>query len=228
MCKDRKDNLRYFELENLKILHINREPERSHYIPHMNVNYALSGVKALSPFYKLLNGQWSFKYFDNVYDVNEEMLLADENIDNWDSIPVPSNWQLHGYDKPMYTNINYPYPVDPPFVPDDNPTGIYAIDTIMSPSWDGKSIYIYFEGVNSCFYLYVNGKYVGYSQGTHMPSEFNVTKYLNFGRKNRITVQVVKWCDGSYLEDQDCFRLSGIFRDVYLLQEIKATLEIYI
>lgn len=114
MCKDRKDNLRYFELENLKILHINREPERSHYIPHMNVNYALSGVKALSPFYKLLNGQWSFKYFDNVYDVNEEMLLADENIDNWDSIPVPSNWQLHGYDKPMYTNINYPYPVDPP------------------------------------------------------------------------------------------------------------------
>lgn len=209
------------QLESPKVLQINREIERSHYIPHATVECALSGVKSLSPYYKLLNGTWAFKYFECVNDVPEEIFTHHASLDSWDTIPVPSMWQMHGYDKPVYTNVNYPYPVDPPFVPDDNPSGVYAIETMIPLSWDQREIYIKFEGVNSCFYLYVNGKEVGYSQGSHLPSEFNLTPYLVFGENNRITVQVVKWCDGSYLEDQDCFRMSGIFRDVYLLARDK-------
>lgn len=208
-------------LENPQILHINRETERSHYIPYTSIDCALSDVKGLSPYYKLLNGTWAFKYFDCIKDVNEDLLLKNTNLDEWRTIPVPSMWQMHGYDKPVYTNVNYPFPVNPPYVPDDNPAGIYAIDTLIPPSWGGKEIYICFEGISSCFFLYVNGKEVGYSQGTHMPSEFNLTQYLISGENNRITAQVMKWCDGSYLEDQDFFRLSGIFRDAYLIARDK-------
>ncbi len=123
---------------------------------------------------------------------------------------------MYGYDIPHYVNTNYPYPVDPPYVPADNPMGVYLRDFTLPVGWDKKDVYVFFEGVNSCFYLYINGKEVGYSQGTHNPSEFNITRYLTEG-VNRICVKVLKWCDGSYLEGQDFYRLSGIFRDVYLL-----------
>jgi beta-galactosidase len=127
---------------------------------------------------------------------------------------------MAGYDIPQYTNVTYPYPVDPPFVPDENPAGVYALDLTLDEDWGGRDTFIVFEGVNSCFYVYVNGVRAGYSQGSHMQSEFNISKYLAPG-KNRITVKVLKWCDGSYLEDQDFYRLSGIFRDVYLLSRSK-------
>ena len=187
----------------------NREAPRSCYIPYQSLEAALCGDKRRSDYYISLNGSWEFAYFDRDIDVPEEIIFRD-------TIEVPSNWQLHGYDKPAYTNVNYPYPVDPPFVPDDNPCGVYRLRFCMDKAQAERETYIVFEGVSSCLYLYVNGKYAGFSQGSHLPSEFNITEFLK-GGENLLTVKVLKWCAFSYLEDQDFLRLSGIFRDVYLL-----------
>lgn len=209
------------EWQNPEILHINREDARSYYIPFDSERNCRNGIKSLSPFYRLLSGNWSFMYFERSIDCFEGISDADYPLDECDTIPVPSNWQMYGYDIPQYTNVNYPYPVDPPYVPADNPMGVYMRDFTLPLGWENRDTYVFFEGVNSCFYLYVNGKQVGYSQGTHNPSEFNITPYLCEGI-NRICVKVLKWCDGSYLEDQDFYRLSGIFRDVYLLSRAKS------
>ena len=182
--------------ENPKKTSENRVKSRSYYIP--------KGVSE----YKLLNGEWDFAYFNRDIDVHEK-------IEKWDKIPVPSCWQLHGYENPNYTNINYPYPCDPPYVPDDNPCGVYRRDFQLDKKW-GK-VYFVFEGVSSCAFLYINDKYVGFTQGSHLQAEFDVTDYVNSGN-NTVCVKVLKWCCGSYLEDQDCFRFNGIFRDVYILQ----------
>ncbi len=197
------------EFENPQILGVNREKERSYFIPYREEKSALEGKKTESAYYRLLNGTWDFKYYDRHIDVPEI-------ITDWESIQVPGNWQMQGYENPQYTNVNYPFPVDPPYVPDDNPCGVYAVDFVIPAQWKARKNYVVFEGVSSCFYLYVNGQYVGYSQGSHMPSEFCLDSYLQEGT-NRMVLRVLKWCDGSYLEDQDFFRLSGIFRDVYLL-----------
>ncbi|MCL2042767.1 MAG: DUF4981 domain-containing protein [Treponema sp.] len=209
--------------QNPGILHINREKERSYFIPFQSEEAALHfhDNKGASSYYKLLNGNWAFRYFDRYIDVPEELYAQDCDLDDWDKIPVPINWQMVGYDIPQYTNVNYPYPVDPPFVPDENPAGVYARDFFLGDAWAARDTFAVFEGVNSCFYLYVNGACVGYSQGSHNQSEFNITQYCLPG-KNRITVKVLKWCDGSYLEDQDFYRLSGIFRDVYILSRSKS------
>lgn len=199
--------------EDLNLIQINREPQRSYYIPYDTLEKALEGKKEKSDYYKLLNGEWNFAYFERDIDVPDV-------IEKWDTIPVPSNWQMHGYDKPYYTNVNYPYPVDAPYVPDDNPCGVYSREFNIDSKWSEKDTYIVFEGVNPCLDLYINGEFVGHSQGSHMQSEFNIAKYIKEG-SNNITVKVVKWCAGSYLEDQDFFRLSGIFRDVYLLSRDK-------
>ena len=155
----------------------------------------------------LLNGQWQFAWFSRDIDVPE-------TIETWDTIPVPSCWQLQGYENPNYSNINYPYPCDPPYVPDDNPCGVYQRSFHLEPF--GKTYFV-FEGVSSCAYLYINGRYVGFTQGSHILSEFDITDFVVAG-ENTVTVKVLKWCCGSYLEDQDFFRYNGIFRDVYLLQ----------
>lgn len=199
--------------EDLNFIQENREPQRSYYIPYDTLEKALEGNKEKSKYYKLLNGSWNFAYFKRDIDVPEI-------ITKWDKIPVPSNWQMHGYEAPYYTNVNYPYPVDPPFVPDDNPCGIYAMDFNIDKEWAEREAYIVFEGVNSCLYLYVNDEYVGHSQASHLQSEFNISKHIKVGN-NKLSVKVLKWCVGSYLEDQDFFRLSGIFRDVYLLSRGK-------
>lgn len=195
--------------ESLENLSENRQAQRSYYIPYDSLEKALAGNKDTSAFYKLLNGKWKFKYFERDIDVPE-------TITSWDTIDVPSNWQLHGYDKPYYTNVNYPYPVDPPYVPDDNPCGMYSYDFYIDENWSSRETYIVFEGVSSCLYLYINGQYVGYTQGSHLQAEFDITPYVRPG-ENKLAAKVLKWCSGSYLEDQDFFRLSGIFRDVYLL-----------
>lgn len=205
-----------YEWQDLDILHINREKPRSYYIPYQNEKAALAGKKGGSAFYKLLNGNWNFIYFDRFIDVPEDLCEPNFYDYEWEELPVPSNWQMYGYDVPHYTNVNYPYPVDPPHVPNENPVGVYSRAFALPTDWAGKEIYVNFEGVNSCFYLYINGEFVGYSQGAHLPAEFRIDKYLNAG-ENNITVKVLKWCDGSYMEDQDFYRLSGIFRDVYLL-----------
>ena len=194
--------------EKLSILSENRLPQRSYYIPSSSMENALKGIKD----YTLLNGEWNFKYFENESDF-------DGKITEWDKIPVPSCWQIYGYDKPYYTNVNYPYPVDPPYVPDENPCGVYMREFNVNDI--DKKTYIVFEGVSSCMYLYINDKYAGYSQGSHLQAEFDVSKFVKKG-VNTVTVKVLKWCFGSYLEDQDFFRFNGIFRDVYLLSRPKS------
>jgi beta-galactosidase len=139
-----------------------------------------------------------------------------EDIESWDMITVPSCWQHQGYERPWYTNQNYPFPVDPPYVPDDNPCGVYERSFQISETWSDRETYLVLEGVSSCAFVYVNDEYVGYTQGSHLQAEFELTKYVHKGH-NRLRIKVLKWCVGSYLEDQDFFRCSGIFRDVYLL-----------
>ena len=197
------------DYENLNFRHENREAPRAYYVPYETLEKALTGKKETSAYYKLLNGEWQFKFFPRDIDVPDV-------ITDWDSIDVPSCWQTRGYSAPGYTNVNYPHPVDPPYVPDDNECGVYSREFTSDGIWTDRKTYIVFEGVSSCLYLYINGSYVGKSQGSHMQAEFDITKYVNPGT-NTVTVKVLKWCVGSYLEDQDFFRMSGIFRDVYLL-----------
>lgn len=210
--------------QNPKVLHIGCEHPRAYYIPFGSALGAFEGKRENSDRLKLLSGDWSFKYFDSIEQVPEDIAL--QPLDGWDSIPVPSNWQLHGYDRPQYINTRYPFPVDPPYVPIDNPAGVYSKVITVDEDWDGLLKYLVFEGVDSCFYLYINGKFVGYSQVSHMTSEFDITPYLVLG-ENRITVVVLKWCDESYLECQDKWRMSGIFRDVYILTRPKGHLRDY-
>lgn len=207
--------------EDPHILHVNCEKPRAYYIPYESCSNALKGVRGTSEYYQSLSGVWSFKFYQSVYDVKEEFFKENFSCEGYGSIPVPSVWQLNGYDIPNYTNVNYPFPCDPPHVPDKNPAGIYIRDFYADMNPEEKDIYLIFEGVSSCFYLWINGIEVGYSQVSHMTSEFLITPFLKPGR-NRIAVMVLKWCDGSYLEDQDMWRHSGIFRDVYLLYRDKS------
>ena len=193
-------------------LHIGTEDNRAYYIPFSTPEEALVGDREMSDRFLPLMGTWGFHYYESVYD------LPDDVYDRYvaeDEIPVPSVWQMHGYDRHQYTNVNYPFPYDPPFVPDQNPCGVYQRTFEIGQMGDDR-YYLNFEGVDSCFYVWINGQFVGYSQVSHSTSEFDVTDVLSEG-DNDITVAVLKWCDGSYLEDQDKLRMSGIFRDVYLL-----------
>ena len=193
--------------EDLKRIHENTLAPRAHYIPYDSLEKALKRDKSTSIYYKLLNGEWNFKYFARDID-------CPEVINEWDKVIVPSCWQSTGYEKPYYTNVNYPYPVDPPYVPDDNPLGVYKRTVVVSEKEASLENYIVFEGVASCFDLFVNGEYIGYSTVSHSTSEFAIS--LKAG-ENEILVKVYKWCVSSYLEDQDFLRFNGIFRDVYLL-----------
>lgn len=194
----------------------NREKERSYYIPYDSVDKALAGKRGESAFYRLLNGKWDFHYYERDIDVPDDL----DEINAWDKTDVPSCWQMQGYDRHQYTNLNFPFPVDPPFVPDDNPAGVYKRTFEINSDWAKRETYIVFEGAATCLFLYVNGKYVGFSMVSRMQSEFNITPFVKEGT-NTVAVKVIKWCIGSYLEDQDCFRMNGIFRDVYLLSRAK-------
>ena len=209
-------------VQDASILQIGREQERAYYLPYSSREAALAGTE--SDWVQLLNGQWGFTYYERLFDVEEAVFAADYAFA--DTLSVPSNWQLHGYDIPQYTNVTYPIPVDAPYVPDDNPAGVYGRDFEIPAAWDGSQLYLRFEGVAPCLLVYINGQEVGYSQGSHLPSEFDVTPYVRAG-KNRLTVLVAKWCAHSYIEDQDFYRLSGIFRDVYLLSRPKTHLRDY-
>ncbi len=184
-------------------------------IPYDSIEAAILGERSSSPFFRLLNGLWDFKYAANLSEVPDNFYGVDFRTDNWGKIPIPSNWQMHGYDVPNYTNIEYPYPLDPPHVPDDNPIGLYRFDFNMPDEWSGRQIIICFGGVNSSFTLWVNGVRIGYGQCSHMPTEFDITAFVQPG-KNMLSAMVYKWCATSYLEDQDFWRLSGIFREVYI------------
>ncbi|MFD0670079.1 glycoside hydrolase family 2 TIM barrel-domain containing protein [Cohnella sp. GCM10027633] len=202
--------------EDPRQLHLNREAPRAAFVPYADAQSAASGKRGRSPFYRTLNGSWAFRYYESVRDVKEAFYDPDADLSGWDRLLVPSCWQTNGYDQLHYTNLNYPIPCDPPFVPDDNPAGAYSREFNLPPSWNGKRTFVVFEGVNSCFYLWANGQFVGFSQGSRVPAEFDLTPYAKPG-KNTISALVLKWCDGTYIEDQDAWRYSGIFRDVYLL-----------
>lgn len=199
--------------ENMKKVGENMQPQRSYYIPYDSLEKALAGNKNDSPYYKLLNGKWGFNFYESDLD-------ADINAKPENTIDVPGQWQCYGYENPNYTNVNYPYPVDPPYVPDINPCGVYSTEFEILDEWDGRETYIVFEGVSPIHFVYVNGEYVGYATGSHMQSEFDITGFIKKG-KNTLAVKVMKWCFASYMEDQDFFRMSGIFRDVYLLSREK-------
>lgn len=201
--------------ENLDILHIGTQKNRSYYIPCGTETEAMSQDRNQSTHLIMLNGDWSFRYVQSPKEIEEEMITSDVDSKDFAQIPVPSVWQNHGYDRHQYTNIRYPIPYDPPYVPTENPCGLYMRKFFLDKTSD-RRFYLNFEGVDSCFYLYINGEMVGYSQVSHSTSEFDVTDSVHEG-ENVIAVLVLKWCDGTYLEDQDKFRMSGIFRDVYIL-----------
>lgn len=207
--------------EDPHLLHVNREKPRAYYIPYASDKEASTGKRGRSPFYQTLNGSWKFQYHDSVQHINESFYDPDFDVSEWDTLLVPSCWQMNGYDQMHYSNVNYTIPCDPPYVPDDNPAGLYIREFRIPQNWTDKEQYIVFEGVNACFYLWINGKFVGYSQGSRVPAEFKISEYLVSGM-NRLAVMVLKYCDGTYLEGQDLWRYSGIFRDVYLLARDKA------
>lgn len=201
--------------ENPQILHVGTTPNRSWYIPAATPEEARSRKSSRLT---LLNGTWDFRFYPSFEDAvrtdGEDYFCFDE--EEMDTIPVPSCWQNHGYDRHNYTNTRFPIPADPPYVPDENPCGLYLRSFEVDEGDLALRHFLNFEGVDSCFYLWVNGQFAGYSQVSHSTSEFELTDFLTAG-ENSIAVLVLKWCDGTYLEDQDKLRMSGIFRDVYLL-----------
>lgn len=203
--------------ENPDILHEGTMPARAYYIPASKRMDNLTEHREESDRIQFLNGNWKFRYYESIYDVQDPFFEPGYDTSGFDVQKVPGVWQIYGYDSHQYSNIRYPFPFDPPYVPQDNPCGAYICEFNYQKDNLAPQAYLNFEGVDSCFYVWLNGSYIGYSQVSHATSEFDVSSSLKEG-KNTLSVLVLKWCDGSYLEDQDKFRMSGIFRDVYLLK----------
>jgi beta-galactosidase len=204
--------------ENPGISGINKEAGHSTLMPFADRSAALAGSREESPFYQSLNGAWQFTAAPNPASAPVGFEAPDFDASNWDSIQVPGNWQLQGdYDIPIYVNVQYPFPVDDNLsVPrEDNPTGSYRRTFTVPQGWEGRQVFISFEGVDSAFHLWINGQPVGFSKESRLTAEFDITPYLRPG-ENTVAARVYRWSDGSYLEDQDFWRLSGIYRDVYL------------
>ena len=204
--------------EDLSVLHRNAMPDRAYFIPSSKRSDLLVRHREISDRLQMLSGsEWLFAWYPSIHDLKDLFYLPDYRPgEGWKEETVPFCWQMRGYDSPQYTNIRYPFPFDPPYVPQDNPCGAYLHHFEWHRDQAAPCAFLNFEGVDSCFYVWLNGSYVGYSQISHHTTEFDVTDCLQEG-DNLLAVLVLKWCDGSYLEDQDKFRFSGIFRDVYLL-----------
>ena len=212
--------------ENEQVIGINKEPAHSVYIPYASINQALANYANESPFYQCLNGTWKFNWVKSPDMRPIDFYKTDFNVSYWDDIEVPSNWQMQGYGKPISTNITCPFAKNPPYIMTPaytgwtnselpNPVGSYLHKFEVPTNWNGREVFLHFAGVQSAMYVWINGKKVGYSQGGMTPAEFNITPYLQKG-SNKLAVEVYQWSDGSYFEDQDFWRLAGIFRDVYL------------
>lgn len=202
--------------QSLSVLHEHTLPQRAYYVPASSPLTDVLAARHESDRVQMLNGDWLFRYFSNVEELGESFGESTYEPSAFEPIRVPGTWQHSGYDRHQYTNVRYPIPLDPPQVPHDNPCGAYVLDFEHMTDPTVPCTTLVFEGVDSCFYVWLNGRYVGYSQVSHATSEFDVSQHLERGH-NRLQVLVFKWCDGTYLEDQDKFRTSGIFRDVYLL-----------
>lgn len=212
--------------EDLNVMHDKTMSARAYYIPASVRMNDLVEYRERSDRFQLLNEEWKFRYYSSIYDVTESFYEKGYDVSGFDQVTVPGVWQMDGYDTHQYTNIRYPFPFDPPYVPQDIPCGAYVHNFEYHREKKAPKAFLNFEGVDSCFYVWVNGAYAGYSQVPHATSEFDVTDLLNEG-ENTLAVLVLKWCDGSYLEDQDKFRMSGIFRDVYLLKRPEKTIRDY-
>ena len=202
--------------ENPRVLQVNVEAPHATITPYQDMETAQTFDRHGSDRFKLLNGNWKFEWKPRPSERPEGFENFNFPDASWETLPVPANWQLYGYGFPLYSNIVYPFPQDAPHIPhDDNPIGLYRKYFEVPESYRGKEVFITFDGVSSAFNLWLNGVKVGYSQGSRTPAEFNITPYLKPG-SNLLAVEVFRWSDGSYLEDQDFWRLSGIYRDVYL------------
>ena len=206
------------ELENPAFLHQNRLPARSEFFSYPDKAAAMAFDRHASPWRQPLDGDWKFHLADCPRRVPENFASGAFDDSKWADLPVPSHWQCHGYDTPRYTNITYPFPLDPPYVPEDNPTGCYRHTFEFSESWGNRRTILRFDGVESAFHVWVNGTIAGFSKGSRMAAEFDITNLVRPG-KNQLAASVYRWCDGSYLEGQDMWWLSGIFRGVSLRSE---------
>ncbi len=211
--------------EDPKNFAVNRLEPRAWFTPFEDSASAKWGQPGDSTLVRTLGGEWQFNYAERPELAPEGYYEVDFCDCEWDSIPVPSMWQCLGYGKPWYTNVQYPFNVNPPYVPDENPTGTYRKDFDVPSAWDGKAIRLRFDGVDSCYECYVNGKYVGMAMGSRLPSEFDITKFVVFGGRNVLAVRVWQWSAGTYAEDQDMWWLSGIFRDVSIIATPKVFAE---
>ena len=203
--------------ENPRVLSINREPANCTSMPFLNIEQAQKGIREESPFFKLLNGQWKFNWVPRPDERPEMFYQPEYDVSNWKEIKVPAHWQYEGYDKSFFVDLEFGFEEkNPPFIPhDNNPVGSYRRNFTLPDNWEGREIFIHFAGVQSAFYIWVNGHKVGYSQDSMSPAEFNITKFCKKG-DNVLAVEVYRWCDGSYLESQGAWRYAGVFRDVYL------------
>ncbi len=203
--------------ENPLVFSRNAEPLHCTLMPYETMEEALAGQRLLSPYCLMLNGKWKFHWVKKPADRPADFYKLDFDASGWKEIDVPGNWQLQGYDVPIYLNIPYPFPKDPPRIPHDhNPVGSYRTEFRLPESWSGRQVFLHFDGVESAFYVWLNGNLVGYSQDSRTPAEFNITSFV-LPARNILAVEVYRWSDGSYLECQDFWRLSGIFRNVYLM-----------
>ncbi len=202
--------------ENPAVLGINKEPARSHYIPYPDIAFALENAPDKSSFCLSLNGVWKFHYADKPDSRPDGFNTHDYDTSRWADISVPGNWELQGFGVPIYTDEEYPFPCDPPWIPhEDNPVGSYRRSFSVPDEWEGRQVYIHFGSVKSAMNLWINGNFTGYSQGSKTPAEFDITPFLRKG-ENSLSVEVYRYSDGAYLEGQDYWRISGIERDVYL------------
>ena len=214
------------EWENPEIFQINREQPTASFYKYLNKDAALKNYSwQNSELYQSLNGTWNFYYADSVQARPTYFYKNDFNLGGWDTITVPSNWEMKGFGIPVYTNIKYMFPANPPFIPHNiNNNGSYKRNFEMPKGWDGKDHYLHFEGVSGAMYVWLNGEFVGYNEGSKTAAEFNITKFTKSGT-NSVSVQVLRWSDASYMEDQDFWRLSGIERDVYVYASNKISLK---
>ena len=199
--------------ENPELTGINKLPGHSPFHAYHDFKSAQSLDPKRSRNFRMLSGKWDFRYFDRPESVPGQVVKGRGG--NWDKIEVPGNWMLQGYDKPIYTNREMPFDCNPPIVPKSNPTGVYRKYFTVPASWKNRRVILGFGGVESCFYLLINGKNAGFSKGSRLPAEFDITPFLKSGR-NTITAMVIRWSDASYLEDQDHWWMAGIHRDVYM------------
>lgn len=212
------------KIENSKLISENKLKAHATLYSFGNLEDAKKGDRDKSEYIQMLNGIWKFHYAENDQKTLGEFYKKQYNATEWDDIKVPSCWEMKGYGTPIYTNVVYPFPVNPPYIERENPVGSYIKEFSIPEGWTKQDVILHFGGVSSAFYLWVNGEYVGYSQGSRLPAEFDISSFLKAG-KNKLAVKVYRWCDGSYLEDQDHWRMSGIHREVFLMARPKVRIE---